>query len=111
MGNEEIKTYPEIGKDYKHYKGGRYTVLTMAKHSESDKIKETFDKLELMSDSMSEEAFKLIGELEKCLEDNLVIYRSIHFGSVHARPLHMWFEKVREDKPMNPSPLRFEEIK
>ena len=31
-----IKKYPEIGAIYKHYKGGKYKVLTMAKHSETD---------------------------------------------------------------------------
>lgn len=55
--------YPEIGKIYKHYKGGKYKVLTLAKHSET--------------------------------EETLVIYRSIHFGSVHARPLSMWFDKIK----------------
>ena len=54
--------YPEIGKLYDHYKGGRYEVITLAKHSETD--------------------------------ETLVIYKSIHFGSVHARPLSMWFEMV-----------------
>lgn len=54
--------YPEIGKQYNHYKGGRYEVLTLAKHTETDEI--------------------------------LVIYKSLHFGSVHARPLSMWFDTV-----------------
>lgn len=55
--------YPEIGKLYRHYKGGLYEVLTLAKHSEGE-------------------------------QETLVIYKSIHFGSVHARPLKMWFEMV-----------------
>lgn len=50
--------YPEIGKVYKHYKGGDYKVLTLAKHTETDEI--------------------------------LVIYKSIQFGSIYARPLHIW---------------------
>lgn len=54
--------YPEPGKLYDHYKGGRYEVISLAKHSETDEV--------------------------------LVIYKSIHFGSVHARPLSMWFENV-----------------
>jgi hypothetical protein len=54
--------YPEIGKQYIHYKGGRYEVLTLAKHTETDEV--------------------------------LVIYKSLHFGSVHARPLSMWFDTV-----------------
>lgn len=29
-------------------------------------------------------------------EEDLVIYKSIHFGSVHARPLSMWFDKIKE---------------
>lgn len=58
-----MKKYPEIGKMYNHYKGGRYEVLSLAKHSETD--------------------------------EDLVIYKSIHFGSVHARPLSMWFETIR----------------
>ena len=49
--------YPEIGKIYKHYKGGDYKVLTLAKHTETDEI--------------------------------LVIYKSIQFGSIYARPLHV----------------------
>jgi hypothetical protein len=47
--------YPEIGKLYKHYKGGDYKVLSLAKHTETDEI--------------------------------LVIYKSIQFGTVYARPL------------------------
>lgn len=58
-----MKKYPEIGKMYNHYKGGRYEVLSLAKHSETD--------------------------------EDLVIYKSVHFGSIHARPLSMWFETIR----------------
>lgn len=54
--------YPKIGKYYKHYKGGTYRVITLAKHSETDEI--------------------------------LVIYESQEFGSIHARPLSMWFDQV-----------------
>jgi len=54
--------YPEINKTYKHYKGGKYTVLTLCKHTETD--------------------------------ETLVIYKSIHFGSVYARPLNIWFDMV-----------------
>ena len=54
--------YPDINAQYDHYKGGRYEVVTLAKHTETEEI--------------------------------LVIYRSVHFGSVHARPLSMWFEVV-----------------
>jgi hypothetical protein len=54
--------YPEIGKTYEHYKGGRYEVITMATHTETN--------------------------------EPLVIYRSLHFGSVYARPLFVWCETV-----------------
>lgn len=104
--SKEIKRYPEIGKNYKHYKGGKYTVLTMAEHSEGDKINELLEKLDSMN--LSDEAHKLIDELKLSFEDKLVIYKSIHFGSVHARPLHMWFENIKTIKT-TPSTLRFEE--
>lgn len=54
--------YPEVRKTYAHYKGGKYEVMTLAKHSETEEV--------------------------------LVIYKSLHFGSIHARPLSMWFETV-----------------
>lgn len=57
--------YPEVGKIYKHYKGGKYKVLTLAKHSETN--------------------------------EDLVIYRSLHFGSIHARPLNMWFDEISKN--------------
>ncbi|HWY33860.1 MAG TPA: DUF1653 domain-containing protein [Nitrosopumilaceae archaeon] len=28
-------------------------------------------------------------------DEDLVIYKSVHFGSYHARPLHMWFEEIK----------------
>lgn len=55
--------YPEVDKIYKHYKGGSYRVLTLAKHTENN--------------------------------ETLVIYQSQEFGSVHARPLSMWFDEIR----------------
>lgn len=60
---KEFTVYPEIGALYDHYKGGKYQVIALAKHTET-------------------------GEVE-------VVYKSIHFGSVHVRPLHMWFETVK----------------
>lgn len=57
--------YPKIGKQYNHYKGGRYEVITLANHTET-------------------------GEA-------LVIYKSIHFGSIYARPLSLWFDKVGDN--------------
>lgn len=35
---KEIKVYPEVGKKYRHYKGGLYEVLTMATHSETNEV-------------------------------------------------------------------------
>ncbi len=35
-------------------------------------------------------------------QETLVIYQSIHFGSVYARPLEMWFESVVTEKGMTP---------
>ena len=58
----EKTEYPEVGGTYRHYKGGKYKVMTLAKHTETDEA--------------------------------LVIYRSIGFGSVHARPLSQWFEII-----------------
>lgn len=56
------QNYPKLKRRYKHYKGGTYTVLTLAKHSENDDI--------------------------------LVIYKSLEFGSIHARPLNVWNEEI-----------------
>ena len=54
--------YPEIGSIYEHYKGGKYKVLHLARHSETKQV--------------------------------LVIYQSLEFGDVHARPLKMWFDEI-----------------
>lgn len=66
---DEFKHYPEIGKIYRHYKGGKYEVLTLAKHSETNQ--------------------------------DLVIYKSLHFGSIHARPLKSWNESVMNSQSGN----------
>jgi hypothetical protein len=58
----EIKEYPEIGGKYHHYKGGKYEVITMATHTETNEA--------------------------------LVIYKSLLFGSIYARPLTEWNETV-----------------
>ena len=60
--NKETVIYPEIGKIYQHYKGGKYKVLTLASHSETN--------------------------------EPLVIYQSLLFGSIYARPLYMWFDVI-----------------
>ncbi len=70
MKTKEIKVYPEIGKTYQHYKGGKYKVLTMATHSETG--------------------------------EPLVIYQSILFGSIYARPLSMWFDIITLSKDNEP---------
>ena len=62
----EIKKYPELNRVYKHYKGGTYEVLTLAKHTETG--------------------------------EDLVIYFSREFGSVYARPLSQWFERITTSK-------------
>ena len=68
--------YPEIGGTYQHYKGGKYMIISLAHHTETDEV--------------------------------LIIYQSIGFGSIYARPLNMWFELVGVSDGMVP---RFEEIK
>ena len=72
---KEFVKYPEIGRIYNHYKGGKYEVITLAKHSETD--------------------------------ETLVIYKSLHFGSIHARPLKMWFEVIQKSDATNYEIVRF----
>lgn len=60
----EIK-YPKPGEIYRHYKGGEYTIITLANHVET--------------------------------YEDLVIYQSISFGSIYARPLSMWFDVIETD--------------
>ena len=62
MKENEYVIYPEVGRKYRHYKGGLYEVITMATQTET--------------------------------QEPLVIYRSILFGSIYARPLSMWFDRV-----------------
>lgn len=38
MEEQKIVEYPEIGKMYRHYKGGSYTVMSIAKHTETNEI-------------------------------------------------------------------------
>lgn len=64
--NKEIKEYPEICGVYKHYKGGKYKVLYLAKHSETN--------------------------------ETVVVYKSLYFGSIHVRPLTMWFDIIKLDE-------------
>ena len=58
--------YPVVGAKYEHYKGGLYSVITLATHSETD--------------------------------EKVVVYKSLLFGSVHVRPLSMWFDIVTRKK-------------
>lgn len=53
-----LDTYPQVGRLYDHYKGGRYEVITLATHTETSEV--------------------------------LVICKSVHFGTVYARPLSVW---------------------
>lgn len=57
-----MKKYPEIGSEYLHYKGGKYSVISLYRHTTTD--------------------------------EELVIYKSIHFGTVYARPLSEWFDEI-----------------
>lgn len=52
-----------LNEMYRHYKGGRYRALLLAKNSENH-------------------------------EETLVVYVSLGFGTVWARPLPMWSEEV-----------------
>lgn len=103
--NDEFVEYPEINKDYRHYKGGRYTVITLAKHSEHDRMKHIVERLE--KQNMSAEGNVLLAELKKIILDTQVVYKSVGFGSVHLRPLFMWFEKIKQSDVLK----RFTEIK
>jgi len=58
-------SYPQLGKKYRHYKGGLYEVISMATHSETG--------------------------------ESLVIYKSLLFGSIYARPVSMWFEWIDDN--------------
>jgi len=59
---EQIKRYPRLDYIYTHYKGGKYQVITLAKHTETN--------------------------------EDMVVYKSLLFGSIHVRPLSMWFEII-----------------
>lgn len=92
--NDEFVEYPEINSDYRHYKGGRYTVITLAKHSEHDRMEHIIERLE--KQKMSAEGTVLLAELKKIVLDTQVVYKSVGFGSVHIRPLFMWFQKIKQ---------------
>jgi hypothetical protein len=61
-----IKRYPNLDYIYTHYKGGKYQVITLAKHSETG--------------------------------EDMVVYKSLLFGSVYVRPLAMWFDIITNVK-------------
>jgi len=103
--NKDFVEYPEINKDYRHYKGGRYTVISMAKHSEFESMKAIFERLE--KQNLSPEGKGLLNELREIVFDDQVVYKSVHFGSVHIRPLFMWFQKIKNNDVLK----RFTEIK
>lgn len=103
--NKDYIEYPEINKDYRHYKGGRYNVMTLGKHSEVERMKFIFERLE--KQQLSPEGSVLLDELKKIVLDTQVVYKSVHFGSVNIRPLFMWFQKVKNNDVLK----RFTEIK
>ena len=61
----DIVEFPAVGGVYVHYKGGRYEVITLCTHTETDEV--------------------------------LVIYKSLLFGTVYARPLENWNTEVVVD--------------
>ncbi len=65
MEHPEYKEYPLLNRVYKHYKGGTYEVITLAKHSET--------------------------------QEDMVVYKSLLYGSVHVRPLSMWYDLIDLD--------------
>ena len=42
---DNFVNYPQIGKTYRHYKGGLYKVITMATHSETDEAVVVYQSL------------------------------------------------------------------
>ena len=46
---KKSKVYPKIGGKYKHYKGGSYEVITLAKHTETDETMVVYKSLEFGS--------------------------------------------------------------
>jgi hypothetical protein len=68
-----VNQYPIVEGIYNHYKGGRYQVISLAKHSETG--------------------------------EDMVVYKSIHFGSVYVRPLSMWFDTIKVPWGIHPKPL------
>lgn len=59
---QQIDTQPVPGRIYKHYKGGLYEAMYVAKHTTTG--------------------------------EKMVIYKSFTEGTIYARPLNEWFEKV-----------------
>ena len=90
-----VKRYPEIGKIYKHYKGGKYEVGTLGKRRGAENIEDVCKQLD--SIKLNAKAKKLINELKSAFCEDLVIYKSIGYGSVHARPRPMWFDKITHE--------------
>lgn len=96
-GDKKYKHLPTVGACYKHYKGGRYKVLTLAEHSELDEFKDIFATLE--GQNISDVAQEKLAKLKSIVMDDLIIYRSTQYGSTHARPLQMWSDKVQAVEP------------
>ena len=57
-----IGPYPEPGQVWRHYKGGKYQIVAMCNHTDTNEV--------------------------------LVIYKSLSFGGVYARPYSEWHDKV-----------------
>ncbi len=75
------KNYPTNGLIYKHYKGGLYKVITLAKYREE---------------------YESYSSCETDKEKDMVVYQSLTFGSFHVRSLMSWNKFVipidRKDK-------------
>ena len=98
-GDKKFKQMPEVDAFYRHYKGGKYKVLTLAEHSEKDEFKRIFEELAL--NPLSKDVQTLVEQLKKIALADLVVYRSVHYGSTHARPLEMWHDQVDSIDPNN----------
>lgn len=70
--------YPLPNEKWRHYKGGIYKSITMAKHSETG--------------------------------EDMVIYQSVPFGTIYARPFSMWHENVKIEADSGDPIPRFAKI-
>lgn len=61
----EKNNYPIINRVYKHYKGGCYKVISLA-----------------------------INASNKGKSEEIVVYKSVEFGTIYTRPLSEWNESI-----------------